>query len=182
VGIDEAGRGPLAGPVVACALYAPISLIIEGIDDSKKLTAKKRGELFHTLTNHPEIEYGVGIISPEEIDRINILQATFAAFIAAIQTLCIKPELLLFDGPYFPKLPIPSQGFIKGDSRSELIGAASIIAKETRDHLMIEADALYPGYGFAGHKGYGTKAHREAIERLGPCPIHRKSFAPIKSF
>lgn len=167
---------------MACALYAPISLTIEGVDDSKKLTPKKRGELFHTLTNHPEIQYGIGTISPEEIDRINILQATFAAFIAAIQALPIKPEVLLFDGPHFPKLSTPSQGFIKGDSRSELIGAASIIAKETRDKLMIEADKLYPGYGFAAHKGYGTKAHREAIERLGPCPIHRKSFEPVKSF
>ncbi|MDX8431482.1 MAG: ribonuclease HII [Candidatus Algichlamydia australiensis] len=181
VGIDEAGRGPLAGPVVACALYAPESLLIKEINDSKKLTEKKRKELFTTLTTHPEIAYGVGIVSAEEIDKINILQATFLAFTKAVKDLSIAPELLLFDGPHFPKLGIPSQGIIKGDSKSELIGAASIIAKVTRDEIMCEADKLYPGYGFAGHKGYGTKSHRGAIENLGPCPIHRRSFEPIKS-
>ena len=181
IGIDEAGRGPLAGPVVACALFAPESLLIPGINDSKKLTEKKREELFSILTTHPEIDYSVGIVSHEVIDQLNILQATFLAFTKGIEGLTVRPEVLLFDGPHFPKVLIPSYGIIKGDSKSQLIGAASIIAKVTRDRMMIEMDKLYPGYGFAGHKGYGTKIHREAIQKLGPCPIHRKSFEPVKS-
>jgi ribonuclease HII len=174
-GVDEAGRGPLAGPVVAASCIIPQNLYFPGIDDSKKLTPKKRAELFKDLTFHPDVIYGVATVSHEEIDRINILQATIVAMLQAVAQLSITPDLLLVDGMKLPS-PIPSKKIVKGDSLSQSIAAASIIAKETRDRLMEEYDRLWPEYGFKDHKGYGTERHREAIKKYGPCKIHRMSF------
>ena len=180
-GVDEAGRGPLAGPVVAAACILPQGLYIEGVDDSKSLTPSKRAKLFDFLINSNDIKFGIGIIDSEEIDRFNILQATFEAMKRSVESLAGESLYALVDGSMLPKWQIPSQAIVKGDSLSHSISAASIIAKETRDRMMKELDGQYPGYGFAKHKGYGTKAHLEAIVRLGPCPIHRRSFEPIKS-
>ncbi len=179
-GIDEAGRGPLAGPVVAACIYIPKGIWIEGIQDSKKLTEKQRELLFKELTNHPQIEFGVGIVNHDVIDEINILQATFKAMRDAYHNLKVKTDYVLIDGVRLA-LPVPSMQLIKGDSRSYLIAAASIIAKVTRDHLMKEYHDKWPEYGFGKHKGYGTAQHRKALEDLGPCPIHRLTFEPIKS-
>ncbi len=179
-GIDEAGRGPLAGPVVAACIYIPKGIWIEGVNDSKKLTEKKREHLFKELSNHPQIEFGVGIINHDVIDEINILQATFKAMRDAYHNLKVKTDYVLIDGVRLA-LPVPSIQLIQGDSRSYLIAAASIIAKVTRDHLMKEYHDLWPEYGFSKHKGYGTAQHRKALEDLGPCPIHRLTFEPIKS-
>jgi ribonuclease HII len=174
-GVDEAGRGPLAGPVVAASCIIPQNLFFPGINDSKKLPPKKRGELFQELTSHPEVVYGVGIISHEEIDEINILQATIKAMLQAVGELSVAPDLLLVDGMKLPA-SIPVKKIIKGDALSQSIAAASIIAKETRDRLMEEYDRQWPEYGFKDHKGYGTQKHREAIKKYGPCKIHRMSF------
>lgn len=178
-GIDEAGRGPLAGPVVAAACIIPEGVLIPGVNDSKKLSPKKRAEIFEHILSDKRILYGVGMVSSEEIDRINILQATIQAMLQAVSKLEVTPEVLLVDGL---KLPYPSmivEKIIKGDAKSQSIAAASIIAKETRDRLMEEIEAKWPGYGFQKHKGYGTAFHLEALKRLGPCPVHRKTFAPI---
>ncbi|NGX50542.1 MAG: Ribonuclease HII [Chlamydiae bacterium] len=180
-GVDEAGRGPLAGPVVAAACIIPRGLIIDRVDDSKKLLPEEREELFHILTNHPDIVYGVGIVENELIDEMNILQASLHAMSLAIQDLSETPDYLLIDGNHLPPTRIASKAVIKGDSRSQSIGAASIIAKFTRDSLMVEFHKRWPLYGFDKHKGYGTKMHVNAIEIHGPCPIHRRSFEPIKS-
>lgn len=179
-GIDEAGRGPLAGPVVAAALIAPDDLILEGVTDSKKLSEKQREVLFDILATHPDIIYSVGIIDAKRIDEINILQATFEAMQLACQNLAANPDYLLIDGNQMPDIAIPMMGIIKGDSKSHTIGAASIIAKHTRDKLMLEYHEKYPQYCFDKHKGYGTKLHKEMLDRHGICDIHRKSFAPIK--
>ncbi len=179
-GIDEAGRGPLAGPVVAACIYIPKGIWIEGIHDSKKLTEKQRELLFKELANHPEINFGVGIVDHEVIDEINILQATFKAMREAYHNLKIKTDYVLIDGVRL-QLPVPSVQLIKGDSRSYLVAAASIIAKVTRDHLMQEYHELWPEYAFDKHKGYGTVKHRQILEEIGPCPIHRLTFEPIKS-
>lgn len=181
-GIDEAGRGPLAGPVVAAACIIPEWVLIPGIDDSKKLTPKQRKSVFDNLTCHSEVFYGVGIVSHEEIDRLNILQASILAMHHAILTLKQKPDYLLVDGLGFPGFHIPNKKIIQGDSKSYAIGAASIIAKETRDKIMDEYHEKWPEYGFNTHKGYGTEKHRTAIEKYGPCPIHRMTFEPLKSF
>lgn len=180
-GVDEAGRGPLAGPVVAAACILPDGLLIEGIDDSKKLLASKREEIYQKLIEHPEVCYGVGIIDAIIIDQINILKATFKAMAAAVAKLKKKPDYILVDGPMTPFAKIPSVGIIKGDSRSISISAASVIAKETRDSIMRKYDEAYPEYGFKNHKGYGTPQHLEAIEKYGPSPIHRLSFDPLRS-
>lgn len=180
-GIDEAGRGPLAGPVVAAACILPTRFSILGIDDSKKLTPEKRAHLFQKITSHPQVIYGVGIVSVEVIDEINILQATIQAMLNAVNCLKNQPHLLLVDGLQLPHASIPCQKIIGGDALSLCIAAASIIAKETRDRLMIELDRQWPQYGFAIHKGYGTPKHVEALSQFGPCPLHRKSFAPVKS-
>ncbi len=174
-GVDEAGRGPLAGPVVAASCIIPQNLFFPGIDDSKKLSAKKRAELFQELTSNSSVIYGIGIISHEEIDKINILQATIQAMLQAIAKLAVTPDILLVDGMKLPS-PIPSKKIIGGDSLSQSIAAASIIAKETRDRIMEEHDRTWPEYGFKDHKGYGTLKHREAIAKYGPCMIHRMSF------
>lgn len=179
-GIDEAGRGPLAGPVVAAACILPRGLLIEGVNDSKKLTGKVRERLFNRLTGDPSIKYGVGIISPEEIDRINIYQATIQAMWQAVDQLSVSPDYLLIDGMALIHASIPCLKIIKGDQLSLSIAAASIIAKETRDRLMRSYHEQWPAYGFDQHKGYGTERHLEALDRHGPCPIHRYTFEPVK--
>lgn len=179
-GVDEAGRGPLAGPVVAAACILPENLLIEGVDDSKKLTAGKRLRVFDRITQDSSILYAIGIVESEVIDQINILQATFQAMLAAVVGLSQKPDYVLVDGHLLPPFQIPAQGIIKGDSLSQSIAAASIIAKETRDRLMIAHHRSFPQYGFDRHKGYGTAQHLEALALHGPCPIHRLSFEPLK--
>ena len=178
-GIDEAGRGPLAGPVVAAAVILPHGLDIPGLDDSKKLTPHKRESLI-TEINENAVAVGIGVSDHDLIDRINILQATLAAMIQAVSSLAITPDYLLIDGISKVHSTIPQKTIKKGDSLSASIAAASIVAKVTRDRMMEEFDRQYPGYGFAGHKGYGSTSHLEAIAKLGPCEIHRKSFRGVK--
>lgn len=180
-GIDEAGRGPLAGPVVAASCIFPKDFFLPGVDDSKKLSPARRHYLYQELINNSEVTYSVGIVDQAVIDEINIYQATIKAMIAAVDGLNRKPDYLLVDGLELPHPSIPGEGIIKGDQRSHLIAAASIIAKETRDLMMIEFHEKWPQYGFDRHKGYGTRAHLEAIHQHGPCPLHRISFEPIKS-
>lgn len=174
-GIDEAGRGPLAGPVVAGAVILPSDCEILYLNDSKKLTEKRREALFLEI-KEKAVAWNVGIVDAAEIDRINILQATYEAMRRAIAGLEVTPSLLLNDAVEIPDVQIPQVKIIKGDAKSVSIAAASILAKVTRDHLMIEYDRQYPNYGFARHKGYGTGAHIEAIRDYGPCPLHRKTF------
>lgn len=178
-GVDEAGRGPLAGPVCAAAVILPPYIEIPGLNDSKKLTDKRRRELFPVICEKA-LAYGIAFGTVEEIETINILQATFLAMNRAVSRLRIKPDFALVDGNRDPKLGIPTQTLVKGDSRSANIAAASILAKVTRDDRMLEAAKDYPGYGFEIHKGYGTKAHYAALTELGPCAIHRMSF--LKKF
>lgn len=174
-GIDEAGRGPLAGPVAAGAvIFAPYDYI-EGVKDSKKLSAKQREELFELIIEKA-LTYGVGIVDNLEIDRINIRQATFKAMRKAIGSLTKNPEYLLFDGEELPDKMYRQEAVVEGDNRCFTIAAASILAKVTRDRLMLEYHQQYPQYGFDRHKGYGTEFHREMIKKHGPCPIHRRSF------
>lgn len=174
-GVDEAGRGPLAGPVVAGAVILPKDCEILYINDSKQLSAKKREALYDTIMAKADA-VGVGIIPSGRIDEINILQAAYEAMREAINNLGIIPDILLNDAVTIPKIAIQQVPIIKGDAKSISIGAASIIAKVTRDRMMAEYDSQYPGYGFALHKGYGTKAHIEALKKLGPCEIHRRTF------
>lgn len=178
-GVDEAGRGPLAGPVVAGAVILPKDCEILYLNDSKQVSAAKRDLLFDEI-KEKAVAYGVGIVSPERIDEINILQATYEAMNQAITQMDITPDLLLVDAVTIPNQTAKQVGIIKGDAKSVSIAAASILAKVTRDRIMIEYDALFPEYGFAGHKGYGSTAHIEAIKKYGACPIHRKTF--IKNF
>lgn len=180
-GVDEAGRGPLAGPVVAAACIVSKEIWISGVDDSKKLAPNIRSTLFEILTNTSGVFFGVGIVSSQEIDRINILEATKAAMCQAINCLTKTPDFLLIDGLNLPNHTIPNRKIVKGDALSFAIAAASIIAKETRDRLMRECHLLFPDYGFDRHKGYGTEKHRAAIEKHGACPIHRMTFEPLKS-
>ena len=180
-GLDEAGRGPLAGPVVAAACIVPRGLLIPHVNDSKKLTAKMREQLFERLTHDPSIIYAIGIIESEEIDRLNIYQATIHAMWQAIEKLATYPDCLLVDGMGLPHPILPCQKIVKGDQLSQSIAAASIIAKETRDRLMRAYHDQWPNYGFRQHKGYGTAQHLDALEKHGPCPIHRHSFEPIKT-
>ena len=174
-GIDEAGRGPLAGPVVAGAVILPKDCRILYINDSKKLSAKKRDELYDEIRERA-VAVGVGIVDNKRIDEINILQATYEAMREAIASLDEKPDILLNDAVKIPEIDIKQVPIVKGDAKSQSIAAASIIAKVTRDRIMEAFDILYPEYGFAGHKGYGSAAHIEALKKYGPCPIHRKSF------
>jgi len=177
-GIDEVGRGPLAGPVVAASVILPEGCHIEGIKDSKKLSPKRREELFDKIRNNA-IAVGLGIVEPILIDRINILQATYEAMRRAILSMRVFPEYVIVDGGPIPGLPLPQEGIVKGDSLSISIGAASIVAKVLRDRIMEMYDLIFPQYGFARNKGYGTKEHIEALFRYGPCPIHRRSFRPV---
>lgn len=174
-GIDEAGRGPLAGPVVAGAVILPEDCEILGLNDSKQLTAGKRDELYGEIMEKA-VACGVGIVGPARIDEINILQADYEAMCEAIGTLTVMPQILLNDAVRIPQVLIPQIPIVHGDARSLSIAAASVIAKVTRDRLMMEYDAVYPEYGFAKHKGYGTAEHYAALKKYGPCPIHRKSF------
>jgi len=178
-GVDEAGRGPLAGPVVAAAVILPDGLLLPGVNDSKQLTADQREALFDIISREA-LAVGVGIGDHALIDSINILQATLSAMRDAVRGLSVTPDFLLIDGISSVPMNIPQRTVKKGDSLSLSIAAASIIAKVTRDRMMLEYDLLYPGYGFASHKGYGAAAHLAAIAELGPCPIHRKSFGGVK--
>ena len=178
-GVDEAGRGPLAGPVCAAAVILPPELVIPGLNDSKKLTDKKRRELYDVITAEA-VSYGIAFADEKEIDEINILQATFLAMARAMEKLSPQPELALIDGNRARDFGLPVRTIVKGDSLSASIAAASILAKVTRDRLMEQYDAAYPQYGFAVHKGYGTKRHYEALREFGPSPIHRMTF--LKKF
>ncbi len=179
-GIDEAGRGPLAGPVVVASVIMPENSMIEGVNDSKKISEKKREKLYDQIINEA-ISYGVGIIGQDEIDEINILNATKKGLTMSLQELTVKPDLIIVDAlTHIDTMGIPYESIIKGDAKCYSISAASIIAKVTRDRIMREWDKVYPQYGFAQHKGYGTSAHINAIKEFGPCPLHRKSF--IKNF
>lgn len=174
-GVDEVGRGPLAGPVVAAAVIFPPYHFIDGVRDSKKLTPRRREVLFSQIVEECS-SYGIGRVEPAEIDRINIRQATFKAMRIAIGQLKPPPQYLLIDGEELPEKLLPQEGLIGGDDRSFLIGAASILAKVTRDRMMLEYHREFPEYGFDRHKGYGTAFHREMVLKFGPCVIHRRSF------
>ncbi|MDR1628448.1 MAG: ribonuclease HII [Oscillospiraceae bacterium] len=174
-GVDEAGRGPLAGPVYAAAVILPKGKLIDGVKDSKKLSPKKRQALFSTIISNA-VSYAVASVDENEIDRINILNATHLAMQKAINFLSIQPDMVLIDGNSAPKLDIPCQTIVKGDDLSLSISCASILAKVSRDDFMVKMAEKYPQYLFEEHKGYGTKAHIEAIKKYGPCKIHRKSF------
>jgi len=174
-GIDEAGRGPLAGPVIAAAVVFPEGTWIDGVDDSKKLSTSQR-ERLHDIILRAAMSVGTGTISNEVIDEVNIFQATMEAMKQAVLRLSPMPGHLLIDGPYYRDKKIPFTTVVDGDAQCFSIAAASIIAKVTRDRLMVEYDMQFPQYGFARHKGYGTKEHREAIRKYGPCEIHRRSF------
>ena len=179
-GVDEAGRGPLAGPVCAAAVILPVDLEIEGLNDSKKLSDARRRALSDVIVGQA-VAYGIAMVDEKTIDEINILQATFLAMRRAVEQLAVTPSLALVDGnrePDFGEIPVHT--IVKGDSLSANIAAASILAKVTRDRFMEEQDALYPEYGFAVHKGYGTRAHYDALRQYGPCPIHRRTF--LKKF
>lgn len=179
-GVDEAGRGPLAGPVVAAACILPDGFFIDKIDDSKKLSYELREKIFSVLVQHPEIHYGVGVVEAFIIDQINILQATLQAMCIAIASLAQKPDFVLIDGNRAPPLSIPCRPVVGGDALSQSIMAAAIIAKVTRDRQMVEYDKQYPHYGFAAHKGYPTPEHLKALDKWGPCPLHRQSYKPVQ--
>jgi ribonuclease HII len=179
-GVDEAGRGPLAGPLVAAACILPCQSIIKKFDDSKKLTLVERGKLFKRVTTHCQVVYAVGIVDAKTIDEINIHQATLLAMKRAVENLSARPDYLLVDGMFVPDAGIPGEAIKQGDTTSIPIMAAAIIAKVLRDRMMIEYDKQWPEFGFANHKGYGTKEHIRALEQYGPCPIHRMSFEPLK--
>ena len=177
-GIDEVGRGPLAGPVVAAAVILPKDSYYQYLNDSKKVTEKRRNKLYDEITAEA-VSYGIGLVSPDIIDDINILQATYVAMKKAIDALSIRPQMILVDAVHIPDIGIPQVGIVKGDAKSISIAAASIVAKVYRDRLMTEYDALYPEYKFAKNKGYGTKEHMQALHEIGMSPIHRKSFVNI---
>jgi len=186
-GVDEAGRGPLAGPVVAAAVCFPadwslksIPAALRGLTDSKKLSAAKREHFHAVLLGMPGLSVGLAEADAPEIDRLNILGATHAVMARALAALEVLPDLALVDGLPVPGLPCPHRNLIGGDGRSLCIAAASVIAKVTRDRRMAELDEVYPDYGFALHKGYGTRAHLDALARCGPCPAHRRSFRPVR--
>jgi len=180
-GVDESGRGALAGPVVASACILPRNLILDGVDDSKKLSPEQRAQLYLVITRHPDIFFGIGIVTNHHIDKMNILQAALYAMNLAVQNLSKQPDYLLVDGPQLPATHIAAQAVIKGDSLSQSISAASILAKYTRDTLMVDLHHKWPHYAFDQHKGYGTAKHVQALKKYGPCPVHRRSFAPVKS-
>ncbi|WP_080804413.1 ribonuclease HII [Desulfamplus magnetovallimortis] len=180
-GVDEAGRGPLAGPVVSGAVILPYDFICPGITDSKKLTPAKRDHYYDIIMTHA-LAASYAEASVEEIDTLNILQASLLSMKRAVEKLAVSPDCLLIDGKFTIDSPINQLAIIKGDSKSISIAAASIVAKVARDRIMEDAHALYPAYGFKKHKGYPTKVHKEAIEKIGPSPIHRKTFKGVKEF
>lgn len=177
-GCDEVGRGPLCGPVVACACILPKNYVLEGLNDSKKLTEKKRDKYYDILVNDPNVIYGIGEVSPKRIDEINILEASKEAMRIAVSRLSVKPEHLLIDAVSL-NTDIPETPIIKGDAKSLSIAAASVIAKVTRDRMMYDLDKIYPEYGYASHKGYPTKKHIEAVKKYGVKEFYRFTFAPI---
>ena len=177
-GIDEVGRGPLAGPVVAAAVILPKDSYYQYLNDSKKVTEKRRNKLYDEITAEA-VSYGIGLVSPDIIDDINILQATYVAMKKAIDALSIRPQMILVDAVHIPDIGIPQVGIVKGEAKSISIAAASIVAKVYRDRLMTEYDALYPEYKFAKNKGYGTKEHMQALHEIGMSPIQLKSFVHI---
>lgn len=179
-GVDEAGRGPLAGPVVACACILPKGVVFHGVKDSKALSPSERKRLADFLISHPNVSFALGLVSHEKIDEINILRATMLAMRQAIIALPIKPDFVLVDGRDRPPTDFPTMPIVRGDALCQSIAAASIIAKVHRDAIMDDYHKRYPEYGFDKHKGYATAHHLKAIEKHGCCPIHRKSFAPIK--
>lgn len=178
-GVDEVGRGPLAGDVVAAAVILDPQKPIQGLGDSKKISEKRRDFLFEEIRANA-LSWCVARATVAEIDEINILQASLLAMTRAVEGLAVRPEHVLVDGNKIPKWSFPAEAVVKGDARVAAIGAASILAKVTRDREMVEMDSQYPGYGFAGHKGYPTKVHLDALNTLGPSPIHRRSFGPVK--
>jgi len=180
-GIDEAGRGPLAGPVVSAAVILPQAPPINGVIDSKKLSAKNRSRLYDEIYSRA-VSVGIGIVDPAEIDRINILRASLLAMSMAVANLRPQPECLLIDGPFQISTHLPQKPIAKGDALSVSIAAASIVAKVTRDRLMERYDEYYPQFGFSQHKGYPTRAHKAAIRKFGFCPIHRRTFRGVKEF
>lgn len=180
-GVDEAGRGPLAGPVVAAACSIPSDVYFEGIKDSKKLSTEQRSDFYQRIVGTPGLIYGIGIVESFIINQINILQATFLAMQLAIAHMPLQPDYLLIDGNRLPLLTIPALALTRGDSLSHSIMAAAILAKYTRDQIMLKAHRFWPFYGFDQHKGYGTPQHLQALRDKGPCVIHR-NFAPVKSF
>lgn len=187
-GVDEAGRGPLAGPVVAAAVILPVEWVVrgmpadlEGLNDSKKLHPDRRERYFAILMGHPEVRHGLAVVEADEIDRVNILQATHQGMVRVLARLPGVPDHTLVDGLRVPAVPGAQTALVKGDSLSYSIAAASVLAKVTRDRLMVEWDRQWPVYGFAVHKGYPTPAHRAALAANGACPIHRRSFAPVRS-
>jgi ribonuclease HII len=186
-GVDEAGCGPLAGPVMAAAVAFPCAWLesglcrqLRGLNDSKQLTEEQREKFYSIITTHPDIRYAIASVDVEMIDRINIRQAAWRAMDIALQQLDPRPQHVLVDGLRIKWLSYPQTALVQGDARSYSIAAASVLAKVTRDHQMLEYDRLYPAYGFAEHKGYGTPRHYAAIQQHGPCPIHRRSFAPFR--
>lgn len=180
-GVDEAGRGPLAGPVVSAAVILPADCKIEGIQDSKKVAPRKRALLYERIYEHA-VAVGIGIVDSVEIDRINILQAALLSMAISVKNLTPQPDCLLIDGQFQIESDLPQQAIIKGDAQSISIAAASIVAKVTRDRLMEKYDEKYPHFGFARHKGYPTRMHKEAIREFGPSPIHRQSFKGVKEY
>lgn len=174
-GVDEAGRGPLAGPVCAAAVILPQGFALEGLDDSKKLTPRQRDRMYDVITQQA-LAWGWAFADEKEIDRINILQATFEAMRSAVDGLKLRPQAALVDGNLDPRLSVPAICIVHGDAKSPSVAAASVIAKVTRDRYMLKLDALYPQYHFAQHKGYGTKLHYEMLRQFGPSPVHRMSF------
>ncbi|MGA3172483.1 MAG: ribonuclease HII [Chthoniobacteraceae bacterium] len=178
-GIDEAGRGPLAGPVVAAAVILPVGFRHSGIDDSKKLTPRQRDEIYAMLTGRQDICWAAAIVEHDEIDRFNIHRASHEAMRRAVHALATVPEHALIDGRPVRPFPVPHTAIVKGDAKCQCIAAASIVAKVTRDRIMVRLDAEYPSYGFARHKGYATELHLLRLKLHGPCPIHRKTFLPV---
>lgn len=180
-GVDEAGRGPLAGPVYAAAVIFPEGIIIDGINDSKKLSEKKREILFDVIKENA-LAYSIVCVDEKEIDEINILNAAMKAFKMALESLDVKPDYALLDGNRAPELDIPFEAVVKGDAKVQAIAAASILAKVARDRYITEMDKVYPQYGFAKHKGYPTKDHKEAVAKYGPSPIHRLTFKGVSEY
>lgn len=180
-GVDEAGRGPLAGPVYAAAVIFPKDVVIDGINDSKKLSEKKREALFDIIKENA-LAYSIVSVDEKEIDEINILNAAMNAFKMALESLEVKPDFALLDGNRAPELDIPFETVVKGDAKVQSIAAASILAKVARDRYITEMDSVYPQYGFAKHKGYPTKDHKEAVAKYGPSPIHRRTFKGVSEY
>ncbi len=178
-GVDEAGRGPLAGPVVAAAVWLPVGFGAERIDDSKRMSAARRDAEFERLTSDASVLWAVGVAEPDEIERVNILRATHLAMERAVRGLGREPRLCLIDGLPVSGFPWAHEAIVKGDSKSLAIAAASVVAKVTRDRIMVELAREFPEYGFDRHKGYGTKAHLDALRRHGPCRAHRRTFRPV---